>query len=177
MQLDRRQTNGQMEKISPMSHWTDILLDTKATNNIQFNLIDIIQAEAAQKWKVTLLKTERDPYVWYDLFIGPMEIIFARKTVLNGKLVNAMKCQQHAKEFYHTICNLANIPHTLPLTIMECIKEMTKIRHLTAKQLSQTSAMDVPVAKTQKVQLQNSDIRTWNIMCDEDITSGLSSSG
>ncbi len=31
------------------SHWTDILLDTKATNNIQFNTIDVIQAEAAHK--------------------------------------------------------------------------------------------------------------------------------
>ncbi len=40
------------------SHWTDILLDPKATNNIQFNTIDIIQAEAAQKWKITMLKTE-----------------------------------------------------------------------------------------------------------------------
>ncbi len=46
------------------SHWTDILLDTNATNNIPFNLIDVIQAEAAQKWKTTMLKMEQDPYVW-----------------------------------------------------------------------------------------------------------------
>ncbi len=110
-----------------VSHWTDILLDTKATNNIQLNLIDVIQAEAAQKWKATMLKTERDAYVWYDLFIRPIEIIFAKKSVLNGKLVTAMKCQQHVKEFYHLICNLTNIPHNLPLTAVECIEEMSKI--------------------------------------------------
>jgi hypothetical protein len=32
-----------------VTHWTDILLDTKATKTMQFNLIDIIQAKAAQK--------------------------------------------------------------------------------------------------------------------------------
>jgi hypothetical protein len=79
------------------SHWIDILLDPKATNNIQFNTIDIIQAEAAQKWKITMLKTERDPYVWYDMFIRPVEIIFARKTALHGKLNMAMRCQQQGK--------------------------------------------------------------------------------
>ncbi len=90
-------------------------------------MIDIIQAEAAQKWKITMLKTERDPYVWYDLFIRPVEIIFARKTAIQGKLLTAMKCQQHAKEFYHLVCNLTNIPHTTPLTAVECIEEMSKI--------------------------------------------------
>jgi hypothetical protein len=68
-----------------MSHWTDILLDTKATNNIQFNLIDVIQAEAAQKWKATILKTERDPYVWYDLFIRPIKIIFCQEVSAQRK--------------------------------------------------------------------------------------------
>ncbi len=159
------------------SHWTDILLDTKATNNMQFNLIDAVQAEAAQKWKATMLKTERLPYVWYDLFIQPIKVIYARKTALNEKLVMAMKCQQHAKEFYHLVCNLTNIPNTLPLTAVECIEEMSKIRHLTAKQLTQTSATDVPMATTQKVRLQSSDIRTWNMVCEEDIASSSSSSG
>jgi hypothetical protein len=179
MQLDRMQTNGRMEKTSHNRRhiglifcWTPKLPTTYSSTSLVF-----IQAKAAQKWKVTLLKTECDPYVWYDLFIPPMEIIFTRKSALNGKLVNAMKCQQHAKEFYHTICNLANIPHTVPLTATECIEEMSKIRHLTAKQLSQTSTMDIPVATTQKVRLHSSDIRTWNIMCEEDITSGSSSSG
>jgi len=72
---------------------------------------------------------------------------------------------------------LTNIPHSTPLTSTECIEEMSKIRHLTAKQLSQTSATDVPLATTQKVRLQSSDIRTWNMMCDEDIASSSSSSG
>ncbi len=54
---------------------------------------------------------------------------------------------------------------------------MSKIRHLTAKQMSQTSATDVPIATTQKVRLQSSDIRTWNVMCDEDAASSSSSSG
>ncbi len=61
-----------------------------------------------------MLKMEWDPHVWYDLFICPIELIFVRKLALNGKLVIAMKCQQHAKEFYHLICNLINIPHNLP---------------------------------------------------------------
>jgi hypothetical protein len=63
----------------------------------------------------------------YDLFIQPIEIIFARKSSLNRKLVTAMKCQQHAKDFYLLICNLTNIPHNLPLTAVECIEEMSKI--------------------------------------------------
>jgi hypothetical protein len=53
------------------------------------------------------------------LFICPLEIIFARKSALNGKLVSAMRCQQHAKEFHHMICNLTNIPHTILLTAMD----------------------------------------------------------
>ncbi len=123
----------------------------------------------------TMLKTEKDPYVWYDMFIRPVEIIFARKTILHGKLIMAMKCQQHAKDFYHLVCNLTNIPHSTPLTSTECIEEMSKIRHLTAKQMSQTSATDVPIATTQKVRLQSSDIRTWNVMCDEDAASSSAS--
>jgi hypothetical protein len=47
------------EIMKSTSHWTDILLDPKATSNIQFNTIDIIQAEAAQKWKMTMLKQKK----------------------------------------------------------------------------------------------------------------------
>jgi hypothetical protein len=43
--------------------------------------------------------------------------------------------------------------------------------------MTQTSATDVPIATTQKARLQSSDIRTWNIVCEEDVTSGSSSSG
>jgi hypothetical protein len=42
--------------------------------------------------------------------------------------------------------------------------------------MTQTSATDVPIATTQKARLQSSDIRTWNIVCEEDITSSSSSS-
>ncbi len=41
------------------SHWTP-----KPQNSIQFNLIDVIQAKAAQKCKNTILKTEKDANVW-----------------------------------------------------------------------------------------------------------------
>jgi hypothetical protein len=102
----------------------------------------------------------------------PYRTNFSRKSALNGKLVTAMKCQQHAKEFYHLICNLVKIPHNQPLTAVECIEKMSKIRHLTAKQLLQTSTTDVPVATTQKVKLHSSNICTWNNVCEEDITSG-----
>ncbi len=43
--------------------------------------------------------------------------------------------------------------------------------------MTQTSATDVPMATTQKVRLQSSDIRTWNMVCEEDIASSSSSSG
>jgi hypothetical protein len=54
-----------------------------------------------------------------------------------------MKCQNHAKEFYTTVCNLANIPHNTLLTAVDCIEDMSKVRHLTGKQLLQTEATDV----------------------------------
>lgn len=59
--------------------------------------------------------------------------------------------------------NLANIPHNTPLTA--------------GKQLLQMGTTDLPRAMTQKVQLQSSDIRTWNTVCEEDVASGSSSSG
>jgi hypothetical protein len=57
--------------------------------------------------------------------------------------------------------------HTnLPLTAVECIEEMSKVTHLTGKQLLLTGTTDVLVAKTQKIWLQSLDISTWNNVCD-----------
>jgi hypothetical protein len=113
-----------------VSHWTDILLNMYGLNNMNLSLIDVVQAQAAHKWKDTMTKEETDPYVWYDLFIRPVEVLFARKAAMNDKLVYALKCQQHTTDLFQLVCNLVNLPNTIPLMATECVEEMSKVRHL-----------------------------------------------
>ena len=69
---------------------------------MNLSLIDVVQAQAAHKWKATMSKEETDPYVWYDLFVRPTEVLFARKAAMNDKLVYAFKCQQHTTNLFTT---------------------------------------------------------------------------
>ena len=107
-----------------VSHWTDILLNLHGLNNMNLSLIDVLQAQAAHKWKATMSKEETDPYILYNLFIRPTEVLFARKAAMNYKLVYAFKCQQHTTDLFQLVYNLVNLPNTLPLTSFKCVEEM-----------------------------------------------------
>ncbi len=74
-----------------VSHWNDILQNTHGLNNMNLSLIDVVQAQAARKWYAVTCQEEKDPYVWYDMFIRPTEPLFARKTLLNEKLISGLK--------------------------------------------------------------------------------------
>ena len=107
-----------------VSHWTDILLNLHGLNNMNLSLIDVVQAQAAHKWKATMSKEETDPYILYNLFIRPTEVLFARKAAMNYKLVYAFKCQQHTTDLFQLVYNLVNLPNTIPLTSFKCVEEM-----------------------------------------------------
>ncbi len=160
-------------------HWNDILQNTHGLNNMNLSLIDIVQAQAARKWYDIMHNKEKDPYVWYDLFIRPKEPLFARKTLMNDRLTAAFRCQKHTKEFFKLVCNLVNIPHhSIPLTATECVEEMSKVRHLPAKSLIQITEMDPPVSQCNKVRLEaNSFSRTWDSFCKADRPASAASSG
>jgi hypothetical protein len=162
-----------------VSHWNDILQNMHGLNNMNLSLIDIVQAQAARKWYDFTCKEEKDPYVWYDLFIRIKEPLFARKTLINEKLTLAFKCQSHTKEFFKLVCNLVNIPHdSIPLTAVECVEELSKICHLPAKALSQITEIDSPVSQCNKAQLEaNSLSRIWDSFCEEDKPMSAASSG
>jgi hypothetical protein len=160
-----------------ISHWTDILLNVNGQNNFNMSLIDIIQAQAANKWKETSQKEDKDPYFWYDTFIRPTEILLARKAAMNDKLVLSFKCQQHTSDFFQLVCNLVNIPTTIPLTAVECVEEMSKIRHLPAKAMIQITDTDIPLTITLKVRLECSAFRIWDNICEADLPASASSSG
>ena len=162
-----------------VSHWNDILQNTHGLNNMNLSLIDVVQAQAARKWYAVTCQEEKDPYVWYDMFIRPTEPLFARKTLLNEKLTLAFKCQNHTKEFFKMVCNLVNIPHDdIPLTAVECVEEMSKIRHLPARALIQITEMDPPVSQCNKVRLEpNSFSRIWDSFCEADRPTSTTSSG
>ena len=98
-----------------ISHCTDILLNLHGLNNMNLSLIDVVQAQAAHKWKATLAKEETDPYVWYDLFIRPTEVLYARQAAMNDKFVYALKCQQHTTDLFQFVCNLVNLQTSIPL--------------------------------------------------------------
>ena len=92
---------------------------------MNLSLIDVVQAQAAHKWKATMSKEETDPYVWYDLFVRPTEVLFARKAAMNDKLVYAFKCQQQTTDLFQLVYNLVNLPNTIPITSIECVEEMS----------------------------------------------------
>jgi len=46
---------------------------------MNLGFIDVVLAQATRKWYDVMCKEEKDPYVWYDLFIRPTEPLFARK--------------------------------------------------------------------------------------------------
>ena len=160
-----------------VSHWTDILLNLHGLNNMNMSLIDVVQAQAAHKWKSTMSKEETDPFVWYDLFIRPTEVLFARKAAMNEKLVCALKCQQHTTDLFQLVCNLVNLPNTIPLTSIECVEEMSKIRHLPAKAMIQVTETDIAVTMMPKVRLECSNTRVWDNICEADLPPSASSSG
>ena len=118
---------------------------------MNLSLIDVVQAQAAHKWKATMSKEETDPNVWYDLFIRPTEVLFARKVAMNENLVYAFKCQQHTSDLFQLVCNLVNLPNTIPITSVKCVEEMSKVRHLPAKALIQVTETDIPVTLIPKI--------------------------
>ena len=122
-------------------------------------------------------KEDKDQYFWYDTFIRPTEILFARKAAMNDKLVLSFKCQQHTADFFQLVCNLVNLPTTIPLTVVECVEEMSKIRHLPAKAMIQITNTDIPLTITLKVRLECSAFRIWDNICEADLPPSVSSSG
>ena len=134
-----------------VSHWMDILLNLHGLTNMNLSLINVVQAKAAHKWKTTMAMEETDPYVWYDLIIRPTEVLFARKAAMNDKLIYAIKCQQHTTDLFQLVCNLVNLPTTIPLMSTECVEEMSKVTHLPAKSLIQVTETDIAVTLMPKV--------------------------
>ena len=161
-----------------VSHWNDILINAHGLNNMNLSLIDVVQVQAAHKWKNTMISQETDPFVWYDLFIRPTEPLFANKAQMNEQLTLAFKCQQHTMDFFNLVCNLVNIPQHVPLTAIECVEEMSKIRHLPAKNLIQIAENDTPLCLTNKVRLEsNTKLRIWDSICEADKSIHSDSSG
>ena len=144
---------------------------------MNMSLIDIVQAQAAHKWIDTMKKEDKDQYFWYDTFIRPTLILFARKLAMNDKLVLSFKCQEHTADFFQLVRNLVNLPTTIPLTAVECVEEMSKIQHLPAKVMIQMTDTDIPLTITLKVRLECSAFRIWDNICKADLPPSKSSSG
>ena len=96
---------------------------------------------------------------------------------MNKKLVYALKCQQHTTDLFQLVCNLVNVPNTIPLNSIECVEEMSKIRHLPAKSLIQVTETDIAVTMMPKVPLECSTTRVWDNICKADLPPSASSSG
>ena len=96
---------------------------------------------------------------------------------MNEKLVYALKCQQHTTDLFQLVCNLVNLPNTIPLTSVEWVEEMSKTRHLPAKSLIQVTETDIAVTMMPKVRLECSTTRVWDNIYEADLPPSASSSG
>ena len=127
------------------SPWLEILCDDSIPKDFDFDEIDKVQYAAAwQKYDFTRLQMT-GPETLYNIFIRPLERMFAADMPMNQKLMEAIKSKDGTTDLTTYIVKLVGwdaTPFTLDASRM--VEELSKIRALRSRDFYRSHPMDMP---------------------------------